>query len=151
MRLVDSRRLTGPNLYAGGPGAIAEVEWEPGDEPARALAAWQEAIEPYLTTTSVVVPVGLAYPAALPLALLDADDVGALLPTPPPVSDKYTRGVVGVLAGSDQYPGAAVLCAGGAVRGGAGYVRYLGPDLGGTAAAAVRGSWPTVVERLMPS
>ena len=40
-------------------------------------------------------------------------------------SNKYNRGVVGVVAGSDQYPGAAVLCVGGARRGGAGYVKYL--------------------------
>lgn len=40
-------------------------------------------------------------------------------------SNKYNRGVVGVVAGSDQYPGAAVLCVGGARRGGAGYVKFL--------------------------
>jgi hydroxyethylthiazole kinase-like uncharacterized protein yjeF len=50
--------------------------------------------------------------------------VAALLPEPDLVSSKYTRGVVGVAAGSDQYPGAAVLCAGGALHGGAGYVRF---------------------------
>lgn len=38
---------------------------------------------------------------------------------------KYSRGIVGVVAGSSQYPGAAVLSAGGARRGGAGYVKYL--------------------------
>jgi ADP-dependent NAD(P)H-hydrate dehydratase / NAD(P)H-hydrate epimerase len=45
-----------------------------------------------------------------------------------PISDdahKYSRGIVGVVAGSDEYAGAAVLCVGGARRGGAGYVRYL--------------------------
>src|SRR5699024_6348966 len=39
---------------------------------------------------------------------------------------KYTRGVVGVIAGSASYPGAAVLSTGAAVRAGAGMVRYLG-------------------------
>ncbi|MEI6866867.1 MAG: NAD(P)H-hydrate dehydratase [Actinomycetes bacterium] len=38
---------------------------------------------------------------------------------------KYSRGVVGIVAGSEKYPGAAVLCVGGARRGGAGYVKYL--------------------------
>lgn len=38
---------------------------------------------------------------------------------------KYSRGIVGVLAGSEKYPGAAVLCVGGARRGGAGYVKFL--------------------------
>jgi hydroxyethylthiazole kinase-like uncharacterized protein yjeF len=43
----------------------------------------------------------------------------------PPDAHKYTRGVVGVVAGSKKYPGAAVLCVGGARRGGAGYVKYF--------------------------
>jgi hydroxyethylthiazole kinase-like uncharacterized protein yjeF len=38
---------------------------------------------------------------------------------------KYSKGVVGVIAGSNEFPGAAVLCAGGARRGGAGYVKYF--------------------------
>lgn len=46
-------------------------------------------------------------------------------PTLTEQSNKYNRGVVGVVAGSEQYPGAAVLCVGGARRGGAGYVKYL--------------------------
>lgn len=41
MRLIDSRRLTGPNLYSDAPGAIAEIEWDPGDDPARAEALWR--------------------------------------------------------------------------------------------------------------
>lgn len=40
---------------------------------------------------------------------------------------KYTRGVVGLITGSEQYPGAAVLGVEGATRAGAGYVRYVGP------------------------
>ncbi|MET8183839.1 NAD(P)H-hydrate dehydratase [Streptomyces sp. NPDC005336] len=55
------------------------------------------------------------------------DDVAALLPRPAPESDKYRRGVVGVVAGSARYPGAAVLAVSGALRGGAGAVRYVGP------------------------
>lgn len=49
----------------------------------------------------------------------------------PTVTDhKYTRGVVGVIAGSPTFPGAGVLCTGAAIRTGAGLVRYLGsaPD-----------------------
>ena len=48
--------------------------------------------------------------------VLQADDVAALLPRPDRESDKYRRGVVGVAAGSAQYTGAAVLCAGGRAR-----------------------------------
>ncbi|HEX7355150.1 MAG TPA: NAD(P)H-hydrate dehydratase [Mycobacteriales bacterium] len=88
----------------------------------------------------VVVPVGLDFPAALPVAVPDADDFLPLVETPGAHADKYTRGVVGVVAGSERYPGAAVLCTGGAVRAGAGYVRYEGH-----AADAVRAAWPTVV------
>lgn len=54
-------------------------------------------------------------------------DVAALLPRPAAETDKYRRGVVGVAAGSARYPGAAVLTVSGALRGGAGAVRYLGP------------------------
>ena len=42
-----------------------------------------------------------------------------------PTSHKYSRGIVGVIAGSNEYPGAAVLCTGGALRGGAGYIKFL--------------------------
>jgi hydroxyethylthiazole kinase-like uncharacterized protein yjeF len=66
--------------------------------------------------------------------------VAALLPVPDRGADKYRRGVVGVLAGSPEYTGAAVLSVGGAVRGGAGMVRYPGG-----AADAVRARWPEVV------
>ncbi|MEU5808014.1 NAD(P)H-hydrate dehydratase [Streptomyces sp. NPDC047718] len=54
-------------------------------------------------------------------------DVARLLPRPGASSDKYRRGVVGIAAGSVQYPGAAVLAVAGALRGGAGAVRYVGP------------------------
>ncbi|WP_399928390.1 NAD(P)H-hydrate dehydratase [Streptomyces kanamyceticus] len=54
-------------------------------------------------------------------------DVAGLLPLPRGESDKYRRGVVGIVAGSARYPGAAVLCVAGALRGGAGAVRYVGP------------------------
>ncbi|WP_069814536.1 bifunctional ADP-dependent NAD(P)H-hydrate dehydratase/NAD(P)H-hydrate epimerase [Streptomyces sp. TP-A0874] len=54
-------------------------------------------------------------------------DVARLLPVPGAESDKYRRGVVGVVAGSARYPGAAVLAVAGALRGGAGAVRYVGP------------------------
>lgn len=40
-------------------------------------------------------------------------------------ANKYSHGTVAVIAGSDIYPGAAVLCVGGARRGGAGYINYV--------------------------
>lgn len=57
-----------------------------------------------------------------------------------PGADKYSRGVVGVIAGSAEYPGAAVLTAGAARYGGAGYVRYSG-----AAESAVLARWPEIV------
>ena len=41
MRLIESRRLTGPNLYAAAPGALAEVAFDAGEDPARLIAAWR--------------------------------------------------------------------------------------------------------------
>jgi hydroxyethylthiazole kinase-like uncharacterized protein yjeF len=60
------------------------------------------------------------------LEALQHVDVAALLPRPSGESDKYRRGVVGVVAGSRRYPGAAVLAVSGALRAGAGAVRYAG-------------------------
>ncbi len=57
-------------------------------------------------------------------------DVVTGWPVPGPTDDKYARGVVGVDTGSDRYPGAAVLSTFGAVHGGAGMVRFNGPDRG---------------------
>ena len=56
-------------------------------------------------------------------------DVAAVWPFPTSRSDKYARGVVGLDAGSPDYPGAGLLAVGGAVYAGAGMVRFLGPDL----------------------
>ncbi|MFG2921532.1 NAD(P)H-hydrate dehydratase [Streptomyces sp. NPDC048305] len=96
-----------------------------------------------------LVDIGLA--ATLPgrpdLEALQYADVAALLPEPAAESDKYRRGVVGVAAGSERYPGAAVLAVAGALRAGAGAVRYSGPG-----AAAVIARFPeTLVHPGPPS
>ncbi|MFI5543131.1 NAD(P)H-hydrate dehydratase [Streptomyces sp. NPDC051815] len=83
-----------------------------------------------------LVDIGLELPEP-ELEALQHADVAALLPQPTASSDKYRRGVVGVVAGSAQYPGAAVLAVAGALRGGAGAVRYVGP-----AADAVLARYP---------
>ncbi|BCL30125.1 bifunctional NAD(P)H-hydrate repair enzyme [Streptomyces aurantiacus] len=74
-----------------------------------------------------LVDIGLALPGDPELEALQHADVAALLPVPGAESDKYRRGVVGIAAGSARYPGAAVLAVAGALRGGAGAVRYAGP------------------------
>lgn len=72
-----------------------------------------------------LVDLGLDLPDP-PVAALQPGDVRRLLPTPDPHGHKYTRGVVGVRAGSATYPGAALLCVAGAGCGLAGMVRYVG-------------------------
>ena len=44
MRTLDSRRLTGPNLHLDGPGAIAEVAFETGDDRTALISAWRRAV-----------------------------------------------------------------------------------------------------------
>ena len=92
-----------------------------------------------------VVDIGLDLPPT-PLMALDAADVRACWPVPGPLDDKYTQGVVGILAGSAAYPGAAVLCTGAAVAATSGMVRYAG-----AAAAEVVAHWPEVVIASSPA
>ena len=82
---------------------------------------------------------GLGPPA---VEVLEAADVARLLPAGKAVSDKYSRGVLGVAAGSQTYPGAAVLCVGAALGSGAGMVRFAGAP---HAADQVRAHWPEAV------
>ncbi|MDG5803135.1 NAD(P)H-hydrate dehydratase [Streptomyces ossamyceticus] len=76
-----------------------------------------------------LIDIGLAgtLPTTPDLESLQHADLAALLPHPAAESDKYRRGVVGIAAGSTRYPGAAVLAVAGALRSGAGAVRYVGP------------------------
>jgi hydroxyethylthiazole kinase-like uncharacterized protein yjeF len=88
-----------------------------------------------------LVDIGLDLPDAA-VEALQPDDVRALLPHPGPDAQKYTRGVVGVRAGSVTYPGAALLAVAGAGSGLVGMVRYVGPD---AVADRVRTAHPEVV------
>ncbi|WP_026877445.1 bifunctional ADP-dependent NAD(P)H-hydrate dehydratase/NAD(P)H-hydrate epimerase [Jiangella gansuensis] len=102
-------------------------------------------VDPAAAAAGAVHAVDIGLTPYLPEAratVLEDVDVAALLPDPGRASDKYSRGVVGVLAGSDRYPGAALLAVGGALRGGAGMVRYAGPD---AVATAVRARWPETI------
>jgi hydroxyethylthiazole kinase-like uncharacterized protein yjeF len=98
-------------------------------------------LDPAAEAAGVVtlVDIGLELPEPRVTAL-QAEDVAAMLPVPRPFDHKYTRGVVGVRAGSAMYPGAAVLCTSGASSGLAGMVRYAGE-----AADPVRARHPGVV------
>lgn len=100
-------------------------------------------IDPAATACGSVhlVDIGLELPPAAAEAL-QTEDVARLYPVPRGESDKYSRGVTGLLVGSVQYPGAAVLATSGALGGPAGMIRYVGPD---TVAEAVRAAHPEVV------
>ncbi|WP_067454540.1 bifunctional ADP-dependent NAD(P)H-hydrate dehydratase/NAD(P)H-hydrate epimerase [Actinomadura macra] len=100
-------------------------------------------IDPGASHCGVVELVDIGLGADLP----DPDVVAARMadiqpPEPRPESDKYRRGVVGILAGGDEFTGAAVLSTGGAVRGGAGMVRFASVA---HPVELVRHRWPEAV------
>jgi hydroxyethylthiazole kinase-like uncharacterized protein yjeF len=133
-------------------GVDADTGWAPDDETGPVMAdvtVTFGALKPGLlvgpgrTAAGEVRLVDIGLGPVLPepqVRVLEAADVAALLPVPGPGDDKYTRGVVGVVAGSKLYGGAAVLATGAALRGGAGLVRYAG-----TAREAVRAAHPEVI------
>ncbi|WP_454049653.1 bifunctional ADP-dependent NAD(P)H-hydrate dehydratase/NAD(P)H-hydrate epimerase [Cellulomonas sp. Marseille-Q8402] len=89
-----------------------------------------------------VVDLGLPLPERPAVARLQAADVAALWPVPGPADHKYSRGVLGVVAGTPAYPGAAVLTVSAAVLAGVGMVRYVGPS---SVASSVLAARPEVV------
>ena len=107
---------------------------DPGAGHAGAVELIDIGLGPYLTGEPAVVA-------------SQSGDIAGLLPRPGAESDKYRRGVLGLLAGSDRFGGAVVLAAGGALRGGAGLVRVVTAS---AAAAAVRQAWPEAVLTVYP-
>ncbi len=88
-----------------------------------------------------LVDIGLGGDAPVPsITCLDAPDVAALVPRPGPLDHKYSAGVTGIAAGSQQYPGAGVLAVAGALHTKAGLVRYVGG-----AASHVVDAWPAAI------
>jgi len=77
-----------------------------------------------------------------------AEDSAEWIAVPSAGDDKYTRGVLGVITGSTDYPGAAVLGVEAAWRAGAGMVRYIGPRRASTAVLAQRPETVTVAGRV---
>ena len=73
-----------------------------------------------------LIDIGIADSLGVPaIRAMRQGDVEAEIPGPDFDDHKYRRGVVGVAAGSDEYPGAALLCVGAALRGQVGMVQYL--------------------------
>jgi ADP-dependent NAD(P)H-hydrate dehydratase / NAD(P)H-hydrate epimerase len=106
-------------------------------------------IDPGASRAGALDPVDIGLGPYLPepgVVALTGPDVADRLPRPEPESNKYRRGVVGIVAGSDRFTGAAVLAVGGAVRAGAGLVRFAGAA---EAVQQVRAKWPEAVTRII--
>jgi ADP-dependent NAD(P)H-hydrate dehydratase / NAD(P)H-hydrate epimerase len=128
----DTAELTGPHVRADVTVTFGTHKLALLADPAAEAAGHVEFVD-----------IGLApYLPKPATAVLEPADVAALLPTPARNSDKYSRGVLGLLAGSPQFRGAAVLAAGGAAQNGAGMIRFAGPD---EVTAQVLTRWPEVV------
>lgn len=101
-------------------------------------------VDPAAASAGVVQLIDIGLGPHLPVAGVEAlqeADVRRLLPRPGRAAHKYSRGVVGIRAGSAQYTGAGLLATGAAVRSGlAGMVRY-----GGASADLIRAQLPEVV------
>jgi ADP-dependent NAD(P)H-hydrate dehydratase / NAD(P)H-hydrate epimerase len=129
---ADTGEVAGPAVHADV--TVTFGSWKPGllIDPAAELAG-----------AAQLVDIGLGSYLGQPAALaMQAADVAAALPRPGAESDKYRRGVLGVVAGSEQYTGAAVLATGAAIRGGAGMVRLVAPQ---QTLRVVRQHWPEAV------
>jgi ADP-dependent NAD(P)H-hydrate dehydratase / NAD(P)H-hydrate epimerase len=93
-----------------------------------------------LAGAAQLVDIGLGPYLPEPTAIaMQSADVAAVLPHPTAESDKYRRGVLGLLAGSELYTGAAALATGAAIHGGAGAVRLVSAR---PAVQVVRQRWP---------
>ncbi len=128
---VDSGQLDGPHAHAEltvtfGTHKVGLLV-DPAAEAAGAVALVDIGLAPYLGAPVV--------------EALQADDVRQLLPRAGHDAQKYSRGVLGIAAGSAQYAGAGLLSTSAAVTAGfAGMVRY-----DGASADLVRSRHPEVV------
>jgi hydroxyethylthiazole kinase-like uncharacterized protein yjeF len=89
-----------------------------------------------------VVDIGVRIDGPPVVERVTPDDVSWLWPSPGPADDKYSRGVLGIVAGGEGYTGAALLAVTSAVCSGAGMVRYVGPP---TPTLLVRSQVPEAV------
>ncbi|GAA4282863.1 bifunctional ADP-dependent NAD(P)H-hydrate dehydratase/NAD(P)H-hydrate epimerase [Brevibacterium daeguense] len=90
-----------------------------------------------------LIDIGLDFEDVIPaVEAPEPADLVDLWPLPQPHMHKYSRGVLGLVAGSQRYPGAGVLAAAGAVSAGLGMLRLLAPA---TVEAAVLERHPETV------
>lgn len=93
-----------------------------------------------------VIDIGLGPHLPTPRAhLLEPEDLPNLLPPQENTNHKYTRGVLGVLAGSTQYPGAASLACAAALATGVGMIRFVREHDNDELGRAVVAAHPEVV------
>ncbi len=126
---IDVDGATLPSTYVKADGTITFGTYKNGllVTPASGAAGWNG------TALAELVDIGLAPHLASPsLEAIEPGD-GHLLVNlfewlGEPSSHKYSRGVVGIAAGSEQYAGAAHLCVAGAQAGMAGMVRFAGSE-----------------------
>lgn len=110
-------------------------------------------VSPARDHAGAVTLVDIGLDAVLPeatLLVLDHADIAQCVPEPTSEDYKYSRGIVGVVAGSSRYRGAAFLATGAARHGNAGMVHFL--DRGdGLAADIVDRFWDVVTSTDAPA
>ena len=89
-----------------------------------------------------IIDIGIDPDGPADVERLDFADVAAMWPVPGAGDDKYSRGVLGVVAGGEDYTGAALLCCTAAVGAGVGMLRYVGTP---TPTALLRAAVPEAV------
>lgn len=110
-------------------------------------------LDPARERTGAVTLVDIGLGPLLPPAqvhVLEMADIASCVPEPSARDYKYSRGVVGIAAGSRRYRGAAYLATGSARRGNAGMVHFL--DRGdGLAPGVVERFWDVVTSTDAPA
>ena len=110
-------------------------------------------IAPGRERSGAVMLVDIGLDATLPVSMvhvLDDDDIADAVPEPAADDYKYSRGVVGVAAGSSTYRGAALMATAGARLGGVGMVHVL-DRADGVAAMIVDHFWDVVTSTDSPA
>ena len=126
----DSGEITGPHVIADVTAVCGVLKPAHLIDPAASAAGVCEVIDLELDLSNI----------ESRIELWQGNDVRNRLPQPGVDADKYRRGVLGVIAGSTEYPGAGALVCAGALAVGVGMIRYLGG-----ASEMVIGEHPEVV------
>jgi ADP-dependent NAD(P)H-hydrate dehydratase / NAD(P)H-hydrate epimerase len=113
----DSGRTAGPVLRADLTVTFGAVKTGLLADPGAAAAGRVQTVD-----------IGLGQSGIPAVHRLEAPDLARLWPVPRHADHKYSRGVLGIVAGSAKYPGAALLAVEAAAAAGTGMIRYLGPE-----------------------